>query len=524
MATNKRLKVQIIILMVVFYLITVVIGGFAVYRSGTATYLRAKNDMIQRDLERMIAYNHVFTNYNNWFYDYCRGHYEEILNTPYTADPDVLDEIVRVENSEDPDDAIPAASNEAQLMIAKQMYTELMYQMSYELKTNNYENMYLMDIVEGDLGFIYCDAKGISDDIDDDLSSGALGSRRDYDLKSHPAIEHIVSGVYDNVEFEQFSHKGSNPENLYIGYMPIFADGQVRAVLCLEYNWDSFRTDLIQNMRLVAAIMLVGMIVCYMIVIFVLNRIAIRPIGELKSAVAEYRETKDGSKAAERISRIKPRNEIEELSENVGEMMTELDDYIGEIKELTVEVMEALAHTIDAKDKYTIGHSTRVAQYSRMIAEKMGLSEEEQQRIYNMGLLHDIGKIGVPSSIINKPSRLTDEEFAIIKTHPTLGYEILSEIKSRPDLAVGALYHHERYDGRGYPNGTAGEEIPFEARMIAVADSYDAMTSNRSYRAYLPQEVVRSEIEKNIGTQFDPEAAKAMLTIIDEDKEYLLHE
>ena len=455
MATNKRLKVQIIILMVVFYLITVVIGGFAVYRSGTATYLRAKNDMIQRDIERMVAYNHVFTDNNNWFYDYCRGHYKEILNTPDIDDPEVIGEVVRIQSEEDTETAISGAPAGVQLMIAKDTYMTLMYQMEYELQSNSYENMYLMDIVGSDLGFIYCEAKGIKEGFEDDLSSGGLGRRRDYKLSEHPAIEHILSGEYDNVEFEQFSHKGSNPENLYIGYMPIFANGQVRAVLCLEYNWDSFRSDLIQNMRLVAAIMLVGMIVCYMIVIFVLNRIAIRPIGELKSAVAEYRETKDGSKAAERISRIKPRNEIEELSENVGEMMTELDDYIGEIKELTVEVMEALAHTIDAKDKYTIGHSTRVAQYSRMIAEKMGLSEEEQQRIYNMGLLHDIGKIGVPSSIINKPSRLTDEEFAIIKTHPTLGYEILSEIKSRPDLAVGALYHHERYDGRGYPNGIA---------------------------------------------------------------------
>ena len=195
-----------------------------------------------------------------------------------------------------------------------------------------------------------------------------------------------------------------------------------------------------------------------------------------------------------------------------------------EVKTLSVEVMEALAHTIDAKDKYTNGHSVRVAKYSRMIAEKMGLSAEMCENIYYMGLLHDIGKIGVPNEIINKPAKLTDEEYDVIKTHPGIGYGILSEIKSRPDLATGALWHHERYDGKGYPEHKAGEDIPLEARIIAVADTYDAMTSNRSYRKFLPQEKVRSEIENNIGTQFDPEAARCMIMIIDEDKEYALHE
>lgn len=202
----------------------------------------------------------------------------------------------------------------------------------------------------------------------------------------------------------------------------------------------------------------------------------------------------------------------------------EVQEARDNIKKLSVEVMEALAHTIDAKDKYTNGHSVRVAKYSRLIAEKLGLSPEEQEDIYYMGLLHDIGKIGVPNEIINKPSRLTDAEYDIIKNHPVLGYEILSEIKSRPDLAVGAHWHHERYDGRGYPDKIAGEDIPFLARIIAVADSYDAMTSNRSYRQYLPQEKVISEIENGIGTQFDPVAAKCMLEVIADDKEYVLHE
>ena len=196
----------------------------------------------------------------------------------------------------------------------------------------------------------------------------------------------------------------------------------------------------------------------------------------------------------------------------------------NDIKKLSVEVMEALANTIDAKDKYTNGHSIRVAEYSWMIAEKMGLPDDTRENIYYMGLLHDIGKIGVPNEIINKPARLDDSEYAIIKTHPGIGYDILSKIESKPELMRGARWHHERFDGKGYPDHKSGEEIPLESRVIAIADAYDAMTSNRSYRHYLPQDTVRAEIEKNSGTQFDPEIAKFMLMIIDEDKEYVLHE
>ena len=196
----------------------------------------------------------------------------------------------------------------------------------------------------------------------------------------------------------------------------------------------------------------------------------------------------------------------------------------NEIKTLSVEVMEALAHTIDAKDEYTKGHSVRVAKYSRMLAEKLGLNEGDCESVYYMALLHDIGKIGVPNEIINSKSKMTDEEYAIMKTHPGIGSDILEEIKSRPDLMIGARWHHERYDGKGYPDQKAGEDIPYFARIISVADSYDAMTSNRSYRKFLPQDVVRGEIEKNSGTQFDPNVAKCMLSIIDEDVNYEYHE
>lgn len=183
-------------------------------------------------------------------------------------------------------------------------------------------------------------------------------------------------------------------------------------------------------------------------------------------------------------------------------------------------ITATLSEAIDAKDKYTQGHSGRVAAYAKEIARRLGYSRERQDAVYMMGLLHDVGKIGVPDAVISKPGRLTDEEFALIKTHPKVGQKILNNIREMPTLSAGARWHHERYDGRGYPDGKAGEEIPEEARIIAVADSYDAMSSCRSYRKALPQEKVRSEIEKGAGSQFDPRIAKVMLEMIDEDKEY----
>ena len=194
------------------------------------------------------------------------------------------------------------------------------------------------------------------------------------------------------------------------------------------------------------------------------------------------------------------------------------------VEEMLDQAIAALAQTIDAKDSYTNGHSSRVAMYSRMIAERMGLDETRIKQIYRMGLLHDVGKIGVSDTILRKDSKLSDEEYGVIKMHPVKGDNILINITSMPELHIGARWHHERYDGNGYPDRLAGDDIPIEARIIGVADSYDAMTSNRSYRKYLPQDVVRSEIENNIGKQFDPAAAKCMLEIMDEDTEYTLHE
>ena len=230
----------------------------------------------------------------------------------------------------------------------------------------------------------------------------------------------------------------------------------------------------------------------------------------------EYYDYEHGGKHYEcRVERLCYRNR------SLGYMVELREDTV---KELFIQTVTALSEAVDAKDRYTSGHSKRVADYARKIAARMGKSKEEQEEIYRAGLLHDVGKIRIPAEIINKPGRLTDEEYNIIKIHPVTGYHILQGISEDSVIAIAAKYHHERYDGKGYPNGLAGENIPEVARILGVADAYDAMASNRSYRKSLPQEVVREEIEKGKGTQFDPQIADIMLQMMDEDTEYLMKE
>lgn len=212
------------------------------------------------------------------------------------------------------------------------------------------------------------------------------------------------------------------------------------------------------------------------------------------------------------------------LAEKVKEQTKEITSQKEQQAELLERTVLALARTVDAKDRYTSGHSTRVAMYSKMIAQRMGKSPEEQEEIYRAGLLHDVGKIRVSEDIINKTGKLTPEEYENMKLHPITGYHILKEISEDRIFSDGARFHHERYDGNGYPNGLCGEQIPEIARIVGVADAYDAMASNRSYRQALPQHIVRSEIQNGSGTQFDPRIAEIMLQMIDEDKEYLMRE
>ena len=211
-----------------------------------------------------------------------------------------------------------------------------------------------------------------------------------------------------------------------------------------------------------------------------------------------------------RISRILELNELR------NDLETRLEEKTKEVELVTLNAIMAIAKTIEAKDRYTSGHSERVAKCSVAIAKRLGWEENRIKDLHYMALLHDIGKIGVPDEILNKPLPLEDEEYRILKQHSVTGGDILKNIGTFSNLKIGALYHHERYDGRGYPDGLAGENIPMEARIIAIADTYDAMTTNRAYRGRLSDEAVLVELENVKGTQLDAVITEVFLEMLNE--------
>jgi len=186
---------------------------------------------------------------------------------------------------------------------------------------------------------------------------------------------------------------------------------------------------------------------------------------------------------------------------------------VNDLRDLLFGTIGAICEALDEKDKYTIGHSRRVTSYSLLIGTELGLNESQLQKLKLAGLLHDIGKIGTPEYILNKPGKLTDEEFMTIKKHPERGANIIKSLKQLGEVVDWVKYHHERYDGRGYPYKLAGDDIPVPAAILAVADTYDAMTSDRSYRRGLPHEVAFAEIKKCSGSQFNPYIAEAFMRI-----------
>lgn len=185
-------------------------------------------------------------------------------------------------------------------------------------------------------------------------------------------------------------------------------------------------------------------------------------------------------------------------------------------KSILNQSLETFAHAIDAKDEDTNGHSVRVAAYSREIAKRMGFKEEEQEQIYYMAMLHDIGKIGIPDSILKKPGKLTDDEMKIIRSHPTIGGEILKDFTAIEGISDGARYHHERYDGNGYNEGLKGEDIPLFARIICVADCYDTMSSTRVYKNNHDREYILKELKECSGKHFDPKIVPYMIEMIED--------
>ena len=200
----------------------------------------------------------------------------------------------------------------------------------------------------------------------------------------------------------------------------------------------------------------------------------------------------------------------------------ELKDTYAKLENAYLESIETLRRTVDAKDTYTRGHSDRVSAYSVLIGRKLGLSEEDINLLKLGGLFHDIGKIGVPDTILQKPGKLTDDEYSEIKNHPTIGAHILSNATIFKDIIPIVKHHHERYDGHGYPSKLSGNDIPYLARITAVADTFDAMTSKRSYRDALSMEYVKSEFARCAGTQFDPEIAKVFLDLLENNYQDIL--
>ena len=201
----------------------------------------------------------------------------------------------------------------------------------------------------------------------------------------------------------------------------------------------------------------------------------------------------------------------------------ELKESQGKLERAYLESIETLRYTVEAKDTYTRGHSDRVSAYSVLIGEKMGLSEKDLKTLRIGGLFHDIGKIGISDTILLKQAKLTDDEYSEIKNHPSIGKHILSNASIFQDLIPIVLHHHEKYDCTGYPKGLKGEEIPLLARIVAVADAFDAMTSRRSYRGELDLEYVKEEIKKCSGTQFDPKIATLFLEILKTDINEILN-
>ena len=196
--------------------------------------------------------------------------------------------------------------------------------------------------------------------------------------------------------------------------------------------------------------------------------------------------------------------------------VTKLDAQREKDERIIEQMMNMFAGLIDTKDEYTMGHSARVAHYAKEIARRMQLGEEEVKKIGYIAMLHDCGKIGIPDQVLQKPESLTGEERSVIKEHTIMGGKVLENFTAIEGLKDGALYHHERFDGTGYPFGLKGKEIPFYARIIGVADSFDTMNSDRVYRERLPKETILEELKKNAGTQFDPEIVKYMIEMIED--------
>ncbi|MBS4026039.1 MAG: HD-GYP domain-containing protein [Clostridia bacterium] len=225
---------------------------------------------------------------------------------------------------------------------------------------------------------------------------------------------------------------------------------------------------------------------------------------KLETLALELEESKELAKAKERLLLIHI-DEMEILYGKLNEQVEELNRKNKQLRESFLRTIESLAISVEAKDYYTNGHSKRVAYYCKIMASEMGLSTQEKEELELAGLVHDIGKIGISEKVLQKPSKLSDEEYNHIKEHPLVGAKILQPLEGVNNIICWIKHHHERFDGRGYPSGLTGDQIPLGAKIIACADTYDAMTTDRPYREALAPEHALEEIKKSCGSQLDPE-------------------
>ncbi len=236
---------------------------------------------------------------------------------------------------------------------------------------------------------------------------------------------------------------------------------------------------------------------------------------DLREAVLESERT---GKFTPNFPENSPMSEVNRLGAALNAAARSILNSRADLDGAYLQFVETMAQALDARDPYTAGHSLRVADYSHTLAKAMGLPEEAAERIRVAAQLHDIGKIGIPDAVLQKPGRLTPEEYGLIKLHPQIGRRILEKVGRFESLLSVVELHHENHDGSGYPYGLVGHRVPIEARIVHVADSFDAMTTTRSYRSALSLQAAVREIERNAGTQFDPWVAKIFLKLIAEGK------
>ncbi len=242
-------------------------------------------------------------------------------------------------------------------------------------------------------------------------------------------------------------------------------------------------------------------------------------IARLRSA--SWRDLRNAVLESERTGTFRPTfpensslPEVNRLAQALNGAASYIQHSEADLERAYLQFVETMAQALDARDPYTAGHSLRVAEYSYALAQEMGLPDEQSESIRISAQLHDIGKIGIPDAVLQKPGPLTQEEYGLIKLHPQIGRKILEKVGRFERLLKVVELHHENFDGTGYPYGLKGTLVPIEARIVHVADSFDAMTSTRSYRSALSLEEAVYEIEKNIGRMFDPAAARAFLSLI----------